>query len=583
MARHLLAAPELIDGWAIDWLLGVSRPALLALPSVAADLLGQARDATLAGDRHRDMVTVRLAAALRILRRSDDLVQLGSSALAGMDDPTDAGEFAWHLSRGYQTLPGRIEDGIKLIDHLLDRLDPGPLWQARLLAQRAVMVANMSRLPEAEQAIAEAIEAGERIDDPISIGYAVVAQLQIADPEQAYDVVERALGLPWPDDPESTDLRMLLLLNRLITLLNLSRWAEFEAAIGTTISEAERVGSFQLVEVHNTAIAYFYHKGQWDEAMLHATQTDVRTARQALPLRGFTALIHARRGETALAVEQLALLGDHPYSHAVTDLIAARAMMWARACLAEAEGNLAAATAELTVWLDPELMASGRARWARWGCLSRLVSLALAAGDRELAERACAAAMDDAQELTSSPKSRATADLCRGMIDDDATRLHAAYERFDAHDAPLDALFAAEELAVVLARHGDLEEARAVFNATADRYAAMDSVGDLRRLQGRVRPYGIRRGPRAMSRRPATGWAALTETERTVVELVAEGRSNPEIATRLFVSRRTVETHVAHILSKLELRSRVDVRLHAAGLPTSGAQSQTFGGARTAH
>jgi DNA-binding NarL/FixJ family response regulator len=107
----------------------------------------------------------------------------------------------------------------------------------------------------------------------------------------------------------------------------------------------------------------------------------------------------------------------------------------------------------------------------------------------------------------------------------------------------------------------------------------MDAVGDLRRLQGRVRPYGIRRGPRAMSRRPATGWAALTETERTVVELVAEGRSNPEIATRLFVSRRTVETHVAHILSKLELRSRVDVRLHAAGLPTSGAQSRTFGGA----
>src|SRR5690606_34498810 len=112
-------------------------------------------------------------------------------------------------------------------------------------------------------------------------------------------------------------------------------------------------------------------------------------------------------------------------------------------------------------------------------------------------ERACAAAMDDARELTFSPKSQANADLCRGMIDSDAKRLRAAYERFDAHDAPLDALSAAEELAVVLARQGELEEARAAFNGAADRYAAMAAVSDLRRLEGRLRPYGIRRGTRA--------------------------------------------------------------------------------------
>jgi len=40
---------------------------------------------------------------------------------------------------------------------------------------------------------------------------------------------------------------------------------------------------------------------------------------------------------------------------------------------------------------------------------------------------------------------------------------------------------------------------------------------------------------------------------------VAQGRSNPEIATRLFVSPRTIETHVSHILTKLQVRSRLEI------------------------
>ena len=570
VARHLLAAPETIDGWAIDWLLGIPRPALLALPAVAVDLLTRARAGLATGDRRRGAVTVRLAAALRILRRPEDLARLGSSALAGMTDPSDAGEFAWHLSRGYQMLPAQSAEGITVIDGLLERLDPGPLWRARLLAQRAVTVANASRVEEAGRTIAEAIEAGNRAGDVISIGYALAAQLQIASPAEAYEIIKRALALPWPDDPESTDLRMLLLVNRLINLLNLSRWSEFEAALGTTISEAERVGSLRITEVHNTAMAFFYSDGQWDQAMLYATQTEARTAEQALLLRGFVALIHARRGDAELAAEQIALLGEHPHGDGLHDLLAARPLMWARACLAETAGDLAAAIAELTVWLDPKDMSSPLARWGRWGCVSRLVRLALAAGDLELAERAGAAAVDDARDLPSSPKSQANVDLCQGMIDGDPDRLRAAYQLFEAHRAPLDALTAAEELAVVLARQGDLDGARSVFAGAADRYAAMGALTDLRRLQGRLRPHGIRRGPRAASRRPAVGWAALTETERTVARLVAEGLSNPEIASRLFVSRRTVETHVARVLGKLQLRSRVEVRRSAADLSTPG-------------
>jgi DNA-binding CsgD family transcriptional regulator len=64
---------------------------------------------------------------------------------------------------------------------------------------------------------------------------------------------------------------------------------------------------------------------------------------------------------------------------------------------------------------------------------------------------------------------------------------------------------------------------------------------------------------RARSRRAATGWASLTEAERSVAVLVAEGLSNPVIATRLFVSRHTVESHLKHAYAKLGISSRVEL------------------------
>ena len=65
-------------------------------------------------------------------------------------------------------------------------------------------------------------------------------------------------------------------------------------------------------------------------------------------------------------------------------------------------------------------------------------------------------------------------------------------------------------------------------------------------------------------KRPASGWASLTPTERDVVRLVSEGLANNDIATRLFVSPRTVQTHLTHVYSKLGLTSRVQLAQEAA-------------------
>jgi len=65
-------------------------------------------------------------------------------------------------------------------------------------------------------------------------------------------------------------------------------------------------------------------------------------------------------------------------------------------------------------------------------------------------------------------------------------------------------------------------------------------------------------------KRPASGWDALTPTERDVVRLVSEGLANKDIATRLFVSPRTVQSHLTHVYNKVGVSSRVQLAQEAA-------------------
>jgi DNA-binding CsgD family transcriptional regulator len=69
---------------------------------------------------------------------------------------------------------------------------------------------------------------------------------------------------------------------------------------------------------------------------------------------------------------------------------------------------------------------------------------------------------------------------------------------------------------------------------------------------------------RGERQRPASGWGSLTPTECAVVGLVSEGLGNKAIAARLFISLRTVESHLTHVYAKLGLTSRVQLAQEAA-------------------
>jgi DNA-binding CsgD family transcriptional regulator len=69
---------------------------------------------------------------------------------------------------------------------------------------------------------------------------------------------------------------------------------------------------------------------------------------------------------------------------------------------------------------------------------------------------------------------------------------------------------------------------------------------------------------RGERKRPSSGWASLTPTELDVVRLVAEGLTTKAVAAKLFVSPRTVDTHLSHVYAKLGVTSRVQLVTEAA-------------------
>ena len=148
--------------------------------------------------------------------------------------------------------------------------------------------------------------------------------------------------------------------------------------------------------------------------------------------------------------------------------------------------------------------------------------------------------------------------------------LGVAYTRSDRSAAGLRLLAAAERLRDETGyRWRFAFEQRAIDDAlAAGRNAIGDDAAVIAEAEGRdldwrgAADYALR--ARGTRRRPHHGWASLTPTELQVASLIAAGLSNPEIASRLFVSRSTVKTHLEHIFSKLGVKSRTAVAAEAS-------------------
>lgn len=191
-------------------------------------------------------------------------------------------------------------------------------------------------------------------------------------------------------------------------------------------------------------------------------------------------------------------------------------------------------------------------------------------GEAQIVEGAAGAAIDKGGSLvTLGERHGSLAILARGhrlrghaaSVSGDLSSarrdLEAALAAFARLTMPFEAARTRALLATAL-RHDDPEVAAAEARHALTAFEDLGAAGDADAVAGLLRALGVkavRAGPR--------GLRTLTRREREILELLAEGLSNPEIAERLYVSRKTVEHHVASLLAKLALRNRAEAAAYA--------------------
>jgi DNA-binding NarL/FixJ family response regulator len=143
--------------------------------------------------------------------------------------------------------------------------------------------------------------------------------------------------------------------------------------------------------------------------------------------------------------------------------------------------------------------------------------------------------------------------------------LDAAAREADDLGFGIDALWTRLDLAAALAA-SDRTRAKDVLTSVAELAAESGAQTVADAAGKRLRSLGVRTW-----RRGAGRGAALTDRERAIVQLIAEGASNPEIAQRLFLSRKTVERHVSNVLRKAGVRNRAELAARVGELDVEGA------------
>jgi len=564
VAQQLSAAGLPGGDWVRAWLIQASPALATRAPQLGAELLRRELNGTPGGDEAADGLMVSLAWVLLAVGSYQEAAREASRALTVVKDPVQRAELFWVLARAQNTARS-IDEAIATLRQALESADLPRAWHARMLAWLAMIERDYTGDLDAvnataRHALAVAREAGDAFATAVALTDLWLSHSLRRDHAAALASVDQALDV-LDDDPGLVELRSNALNVRIFTLQNLDRWPEAELTLRQAREVSQRSGSLDQATGVNAAVLRYW-LGQWDDALaeLGPDDTDYAHAylRERWPMllaHGVAALIAGRRDQRTTAAEHLRQGLALP-DQILTDRENLDFLVAAHAVALEQSGETRQAMLRLAGILprrEGEMTLTHQ-----W--LPDLVRLATAVGDAQTAQAAVRACEAEAAAETRPARAAAASLRCRGLLGSDPVPISEAVAHYRAVGPIAELPAALEDLAAVLAERGRDDEARATLNEAVSWYEDLGARWDIRRADGRLRPYGIRRGVRGPRRPHATsGWEALTPTEVKIAALVGAGKSTSEIARGMFLSRRTVQKHISNILAKLGAKGRVEI------------------------
>ena len=560
-AAHLMYHARPGDTRALEGLDQAVSEVLPSSPQSAADLAVRALELTVTGDPGRFDRTVTAVYALTTSGRLPEAAEFARAAMSQTRLPGQAARLRYELAYAL-LLAGRPVEAVAEAEKALAH--PDLSGELRGLAEQVLLRARYANhdFRRGQQLAESIVAAGHEHSRASQVGARMLlSYVSWGDghPAEGIGHVREAVRIAPRDDVQARRVHPRLHLATLLTDMRILDEAE------TQLQYVEE----EIAEFGHTAYAASpalfrarlrLAEGRLDDAAAEA-QAGVAIADQmglhAFVLLGLAVLVivAVHRGDIDAAAGYAQRYDERFRAGTRFGMAWGR---WSMALLADARDGPRKALDVLHVaYTDP-----GERRWllmsepdaAAW-----LARTALAAADRPAAETVTVTAEQLARTNPDFSTLAASAAHARGILRGDRVTLsHAAH----AHAGPWGRASAAEDLGVLLARPiggSGNDAAIEALDRALEGYQRIGALRDAARIRARLRQLGVRRRHWTQAERPVSGWSSLTDTERNVAGLAAQGLTNPQVATQMFVSPHTVKFHLRQVFRKLGIASRVEL------------------------
>ena len=557
VADHLVLGAERGDEEAVAWLLAAAREAGGRSPSVAVELLRRAEALLPGGHPDADAVSAEIVAAMLRAGQVAEAADRAEAVLARRHAPEVDTPLRLSLV-GALALQNRADELVALARDSLDGLGPGE--QVPVLAQQAWALTYRGDPRAGEESARRALAVAAATGHGGLTVWALSALLVAVGRQGRF--AEALAHARRADDIASglKDIRALPLQPRLflgLALFDADLVSEARTAYRAALDD-ELASGWWLADTLLADAEACVAVGDWEDAGPRLLAAEAAAREKSHPLLLSQAV--AQRVVIATATGDLETAST--LAAGLTGSLAGEELPYNAGAVAAALAGLREATGDeqgayallLRVWRSDTVRGN---RFYHRRLAPGLVRLALAEGHRDVATEVASALGDDVGLAPDVQSVRSAALRCRALADDAVDPALEAVELARCAPLLLEHAGACEDAATVLARRERPQEAVVLLREALDLHEQVGAAASAGRVRARLRRLGARPGAHGARARPASGWGSLTETERAVSLLVAEGLTNGAVAKRLYVSPHTVNTHLRHVFAKLGVSNRV--------------------------